>query len=241
MKYPVLIGIVLLAARETGADEIRLKNEGRIVGIASDQGDRVEVQLGCGTAWIRKSEVEAIVPWRTALHEYGEKFQALGDNASAADYFRLALSARSENLSRYVRPLLERVIALDPDHEGARDLLGYMRLEGRWLTKPEYLEATGHLFFRGTWVKIEERDKTLARESEEVEKRRQEAARRRAEKTAYRMVEPPFSSLGLRPYRARGLHRGYVYPPWHGFYVHSPGHFRRAFHHGARHVGHHGH
>lgn len=237
MKYASVMALVLLASLCARADEIRLKNGGKLVGVAREEGDRVIVELGSGTARLPKSDVAEIVPGRTALHEYQVKLRELGEDASAEAVFRLAVWARGEKLSRYVTALLERVITLDPDHRGARELLGYVQHDGRWLPKQEYMEVTGHVRFRGTWVKIEEREAILTHEREATERRKQEAARRWSERTSVRRIEPPASPLGIYSYPKYRSYWIYPHALWHGHFLHH-GH---GFHHGTHPRGHHGH
>src|SRR2546421_12119395 len=76
------------------ADEVLLTNDRTLVGIAREQGSRVVVETRLGDIGFPKEEVRSITPGRTPIHEYQEKFQALGDHPKASELFDLALWAR---------------------------------------------------------------------------------------------------------------------------------------------------
>jgi hypothetical protein len=81
--------------------------------------------------------VQSIQPGRSDLHEYKERFDALGGCPSAADVFGLAQWAQERGLTRYVNGLLMQTIELDPEHAEARNLLGFAKYEGNWMLKSE--------------------------------------------------------------------------------------------------------
>ncbi|MBI2970652.1 MAG: hypothetical protein HY716_16305 [Planctomycetes bacterium] len=212
MKYAVAMASILLAAGASMADEIYLKNGNKIVGIAREEGDRVVVELGFGTVGVPRSEVTKIVRGPTALSEYPTKYDLIQDSTKATDFFRLALWTKDEGLSRYTKRLLERTIELDPDHAAARDMLGYVRHDGRWMTKVEYLIEQGFVEFRGQWVKASERDSILAREAAEREKERLESEDGQAEREPKKKVKGSVPYFGLQPYPYRYERRRYS--PW---------------------------
>ncbi len=76
----------------------------------------------------------------------------------ARSILALVESARKEGLTAGLAPLLERVIALEPENETARRALGYRLREGKWLSEEEFHAAEGNVKFRGKWMGREERD-----------------------------------------------------------------------------------
>ena len=62
--------------------------------------------------------------------------QAGRENDPAA-LFEVAVWADENNLKTDSKRLLRQVIKLDPDHAKARELLGYEKFDGKWLTKRE--------------------------------------------------------------------------------------------------------
>lgn len=207
------------------ADEVLLRNGGKLEGIACQDGDRVIVEMKAGTVTLRATDVAEIVNRETPLHVYQERLARIQSSPSASAYFDLALWAKSKGLPRYLNGLLERVIALESGHEGARKLLGQVFHDGRWMTESERQAALGLVAFRGRWVTSAERQAILA--AEEAGKARERAAALVRRKRSIRSVETTPYTLGIRvsPRRGPQVQSG-GYPFWGGaWYFHGP----RAF------------
>jgi len=116
------------------ADGVLLANGRTLVGIAHEESDRWVVRTGRGDIRVPKSDVQSVVIGRTSLHEFDERIAALYGCPAVFEMFALALWAQQQGLIRYVNGLLMRTIELDPDHPEARRMLGFVRLEGQWLT-----------------------------------------------------------------------------------------------------------
>ena len=65
---------------------------------------------------------------------------------------------------------LETVIGLNTNHEGARRMLGYRKLNNEWLTEEEYMIAKGFVKYQDKWV-----PKELAVELVKLEQAKEEA------------------------------------------------------------------
>ncbi len=137
MKYALTALLTLGLAGVARADEVRLTNGRTLVGIAHETDGRVVVETRLGDIGLPKAEVESIVPGRTSIHEYQERLAALDACGGAAEIFALAEWAQEQGLVRYVNGLLQRTLEADPDHAGARKLLGFVRWEGRWIPSRE--------------------------------------------------------------------------------------------------------
>lgn len=120
------------------ADEVRLHSGLAVEGIARREPGRVVVETRLGTLTFPADQVKEIVPGKSALHEYQDRLAALGEKPSGAQIFDLAMWARDRGLVRYVNPLLQRTIDLEPNHREARGLLGYVRDGGSWMTRGEW-------------------------------------------------------------------------------------------------------
>ena len=198
------------------ADDVHLKNGNRLVGIARTEGDRVVIELKIGTVSIPRSEIERIEPGRCILHDYFERLAGAESRGRADDFFALAAWAKSEGLTRYVAGLYDRALAIDPDHARAREALGYVRHEGRWLTQIEHLKVRGYVEFRGRWVLPSERDLVRAAET---------ARRAKVAPRPPPVLRETVLYLGLPPYRrgrgSRTYGGGWVlygtYGPSYGF------------------------
>lgn len=231
------------------ADEVRLKNGGRIVGIAREENGKIVVEVPIGTMAVSKTDVAEVIPGRTILHEYFDRRAQLENSGSASDFVALAIWAKSNGVTRFVDTLLQTAIRLDPENRPAHEMLGHVRHDNRWMTATEHMQALGYVRFREQWMKPEDRDAILTREAAQREAARRPANPRRAEQPA--PAEPSIYTLGLPRYytaRGSGVWGGgyslydwpYFYAPFHGFYgLHHGG---RALHSGGvRHAGaHHG-
>lgn len=225
MKALTSLLALLFLAGAAWADEVFLRNGGKLEGVARRNGDRVVVEMRAGTVTLRTTDVVEIVTGETPLHEYQQRLARVQSNPGASAYFDLALWAKSQGLARYVNGLLERVIALEPGHEGARKLLGQVFHEGRWMTEPERLAALGFLAIRGRWVTPAEHQAILATE-EACQAERRAAAQRRQNASTRPLEATPYT-LGIRvnPRRGSQVQSG-GYPFWGGaWYFHGP----RAF------------
>lgn len=165
---------------------VRLENERELVGtflgeregvlwIGVDQGE-----IGLGPAQIvsvSQSENDDV--------EYRRRAARLGRDAGG--WWALARWARERGLEGSAAAAAQRVIELQPDHAGARALLGQERVGGAWLERDEARRAQGLVEHGSEWLKPEqaealERARREARHEErldaylELERRRLEAA-----------------------------------------------------------------
>jgi len=134
MKYILIAYLTAAFCVVATADEVKLKNGRTLTGIARhEEPNRVVVETRFGDIRVPETEVQAIEPGRSDLHEYKERLDALGGCPSAQQLFELAQWAEERGLTRYVNGLLMQVLQLEPDHAEARALLGYVRWEGNWM------------------------------------------------------------------------------------------------------------
>ena len=145
------IVIVCLATAAARADTVYLKNGRKFEGKASIEGDMVVVELRRGKISFAKAEVDRIergpAPWET----YETRARALkGDDA--AGHLALARWCREKNLLTEMGKELEAVLAADPDNAEARRILKHEKVDGKWLTRTEALEARGYHLVNGKWL-----------------------------------------------------------------------------------------
>lgn len=175
------------AAPPALGDEITMKSGGRIQGIVRPgAGSNLTIETDFGSVAVDRESVRDIVYGPCDLSAFREREALLGDSRDAAAILDLARWAQSNRLSCHARVLFERVVRIDPDHEEARTALGCRLHQGKWLTRLEYLRATGKVEFRGRWMTVPERDAALAGQSavkreREEERRGREEARRTAD------------------------------------------------------------
>lgn len=172
----VLAAALLVSAAPAFADEVVLRNGAVFTGVVREEGDRVIVEVDFGTVTFKRIDVKSIRRTEDPIKEYEERVRGVQD---AKGYYEVALWARDRGLSTRAGDLLKKVIALDPDHEGARKALGYEKLDGRWLSADEAMVAKGFVKHRGQWLRKETVEKILEEESRvRVEVERAEAVER---------------------------------------------------------------
>ncbi len=173
------------------ADEVKLKSGGRLEGKVRRDGDKVVVETLTGELTFKLDDIESIDEAHTAkIEEYyvkapaaktGKEFldlalwakenratrfvalnveKAARTAKDAREMMDLAASYRG-TLAADLKPLWERVIQSEPDHEAARRELGYRRHGDQWLTEEEYNGALGNVKFEGKWIAAAERDLIL--------------------------------------------------------------------------------
>jgi hypothetical protein len=134
MKYIWVAYLTACASVVALADEVHLTNGRTLVGIAHEESNQWMVETRHGDMRVAKTDVQAVVPGRTPMHEYQEEIQHLDASCPTAEQvYGMALWAESEGLIRYVNPLLNRVIQIDPEHRDARQRLGFVQHDGKWM------------------------------------------------------------------------------------------------------------
>jgi hypothetical protein len=118
------------------ADHIFLEGGRVIEGEATVEGDKVEVVLESGRISFPRREVLRIEQASSPLAEARTREAALKPS-DVAGLLRLADFCRDHELRNKERELLERVVAVEPDHADARRRLGYVREGKLWIDRDE--------------------------------------------------------------------------------------------------------
>lgn len=79
-------------------------------------------------------------------------------------------------MSTQSRQAYEKVLAVAPDDAEARQALGFVLLDGRWLTEEESYRARGYVKYEGEWMTPAEAQ--LAQSSAAADQARREAEQR---------------------------------------------------------------
>lgn len=139
-QVPSLFVLLVALATRATADEVTLLSGNRLEGIARREPGRVVIETGLGTLTFPADQVKDIVPGPSAMEEYPLRLAALGEKPDANRLCALATWAREHGLIRYVDPLLERALRVDPDHAEAHGLRGDVYYKGRWMPRSERTE-----------------------------------------------------------------------------------------------------
>ncbi len=146
------------------ADIIHLKT-GKVEGVIVKRTKRqLVVQTTAGKVTLNLADVVEIESKVSPLEVYRE----LAEDVKADDpegHYKLGLWCLDAKLFREAGNEFRKVIAIAPDHKGARERLGYVRKDGKWMTRTEAKRAEGLVHHEGRWMTKEERDQDERREA----------------------------------------------------------------------------
>jgi hypothetical protein len=173
------LSLLVLVPAPAFADEVYLKGgavfSGRIV---EQTKTTVSVDIGEGVVGVPMSRVERIVKGRSPLDEYDERARGLAPK-DVDGWRSLGHWASQQGLAKQSRQAYETVLATAPDDTESRLALGFVRLDGRWLTEEEGYRAQGYVLYDGEWMTPTEAQ--LSQAAAAAEQSRQEAERRATE------------------------------------------------------------
>jgi hypothetical protein len=148
-KTPFLL---LLVPTVLLADEVFLKGAGSISGQIVGQTDTmVTINIGGGTMGVPMANVDHIVKARCPLDDYDDRAKALG--AQDADGWRaLALWATQQGLSAQATQAYQHLLTLVPNDPEAKEALGFVLVNGQWMTEEDSYRARGYVQYDGEWM-----------------------------------------------------------------------------------------
>jgi hypothetical protein len=174
-----LVFLLLLAPGTLLADVVYLKGGGRFTGrIVEQTAERMVIDIGDGTIGFSMERVEEIVKGPSPLDDYSARASKLGPQ-DLNGWRNLAQWASGQGLSAQARAAYQRVLAVAPDDKEAREALGFVQVDGRWLTEEESYRARGYVKYDGEWMTPAEVQ--LAQSSAAREQARDEADKRAAD------------------------------------------------------------
>ncbi len=179
MRKLLLLLLLLLAPGLLPGDVVYLKGGGYFTGrIVGQSEERIVIDIGDGTIGFSADRVEKIEKGPSPLDE----FEAQASKLTPQDvngWRSLAQWAAMKGLQRQSRLAYEKVLAIAPDDGEARRALGFVRLDGRWVTEEESYRARGFVKYEGEWMTPAEVQ--LAQGNAAREQARNEADRRAAD------------------------------------------------------------
>jgi hypothetical protein len=164
MRIPALLSLGLAFSLSAHADVIHLKT-GKVEGTVVEQNDtHVVIETKVGKVTFRRADVVRIEEKESPLDVYAKMAAQLADD-DADGHFSLGRWCTDRRLYREARRHYEKVLAIDTNHAGARQRLGYVLKNGKWMTHTEAKEADGFVKHNGKWMTAEERDELLHRKA----------------------------------------------------------------------------
>ncbi len=171
-----------LAAAVCRGDIVRLKRGKMLEGKTEKHADgSVTVTLaGGGTLTLSADQVLEIEPAPTPEEQYATKKSAMPAGDAQA-HFVLGKWCLMKGLSKQAKEEFRAAVAIDPNHEGAREALNYVHDGGEWLTQEEFHRRRGEVLFEGDWITIARKQEILA---ERQQKQKSSELRRFIEQAA---------------------------------------------------------
>ncbi|TWT85565.1 hypothetical protein Pla123a_03720 [Posidoniimonas polymericola] len=150
----LVVSLLALLATAAAADVVVLESGGRLVGqlVNQEDGDRDKIYLelaGGGRVTLNRSDVRSAIPQSAEASTYQQRAATVPDTAEAN--WDLAKWCRTNRLDDEAKVHTRRVIELDPNHEEARQLLGYSVHRGKWMTRDELMESRGLVRYDGRY------------------------------------------------------------------------------------------
>ena len=166
----LLCGLLATAALRTANAEVFVLKNGRVAGelLNPDESPRQKYVIKTPDGvelTLDKAQVQQVLHPSAAELQYETIRAAYPDTVDGQ--WKLQQWCMDHKLDSQRKDHLERIIELDPDHAEARRLLGFHRVDGKWMTQREDMEARGYVFYKpaAKWM--------LPQEVELLEKRKE--------------------------------------------------------------------
>lgn len=239
MRLLVATMAVAIFALQALGDAVHLKNGGVIEGEVTVTKDGAVIKLPAGEVRVSNDAIARIEKKETAYEQYLKRAGSVRED-DAEGHYQLGLLAQSLGLKAQARDEFLKTIALKPDHEGAHQALGHRKVEGKWMTLEQEMQAKGLVQRDGAWMTPEAAAKFDSLKAElEAAKAKREAAEAELKKPpeptpapaytfgAYTSTPPPIASAypAVSPYyySYHSTVPYYVYNPYVlGYYYVSP-------------------
>lgn len=166
-RLPLALSIATALAVPAAADVVHLKDGRTLEGKAETKDGQVLLRTIHGTAILDQAQVERVEPKAHLLDEYAAK--AAGVAADDAEgQLGLAQWCQAHDWASQARAHAARVVEADPHHVAAREILGHILVDGRWLPKADALRAQGLAEWKGEWLPIEDAKQRAAADTQAV-------------------------------------------------------------------------
>ncbi|HMO15850.1 MAG TPA: hypothetical protein PKD64_18210 [Pirellulaceae bacterium] len=136
-------------------DVLRLRNGSKLSGKVTVQDSDSKIlyliELADGTVLTLDSKmVERAIVANDASREYSKRLLQLPDTVDA--HWEMQIWCRDNKLLTQREFHLRRIVALDPSHTEAWNLLGYREVDGRWISADHFYESRGYIRHQSKWI-----------------------------------------------------------------------------------------
>jgi len=161
--------MVAMGAAPACADVVHLKEGGTLEGkVVAEDETTLTLDTRFGKQTIAKSRIDHVEKKPTAEEELAAREAKLSPG-TPDEWFALAEFAGRKGLKKERERLLDKVLALAPDHEGANLARGRVKHDGKWMTPAERdakvkqadddaMRAKGLVQYDGRWITPEEKE-----------------------------------------------------------------------------------
>jgi len=156
--------IIALAAHPTLADSLTLKSGKTLEGTIMEKDDEVRVVTPLATLSFTRDEIAGIQYGPSPQDVYKEHAARLADD-DAKGHYELGVFARKKGMLTQAKAEFEKAVAADTGFTPARQELGQVFKDGKWLTRDEYMAAAGYVLYRGRYVTKGDAEKLEARDA----------------------------------------------------------------------------
>lgn len=161
--------LVIGASAPARADVVTLKDGRKVEGAIVERSSlAVIVRQKLGEVRLEQAQIADITeqddPW-----DQLQRLRVELGGGTADERYRLAAFAAEHGFEDEARRAHLSVLRVDPDHPGARAALGFVKHEGRWITRADKARAEGLVEHRGQFVTPEEKARLEAEARAEVE------------------------------------------------------------------------
>jgi hypothetical protein len=169
------LAVLLMLASAASADVFVLAGGGRLTGELLNPNESPRKQYVVQPAEGEKvtldaAQVKKVLHPRPEEAEYERRAPSCPDTVEAQ--WELAQWCRDHKLSAQRQIHLRRVIELDPDHAEARRVMGYTKVDGKWVTHDERMTERGYVKHNGKWMLKQEVE--IAENKQKIDSAQQE-------------------------------------------------------------------
>lgn len=174
LRLVALIASAVCWSKAARADVVVLHSGGRVRGVLqrsvadaasqSPAAAAVTIETVSGARITLPGAAVADVSQRPLVREQYETRARAADNSIAAQW-ALAKWCGQNGLDEQQQRHLQAVIALDPNHQAAREALGYVRHAGQWRRQADLNRARGLVQYDRRWMTSQERDLLMQQEA----------------------------------------------------------------------------
>src|SRR5947209_2784071 len=182
------VALVVALASVAFADTVIMKDGRELQGRSTIEGDEIVVRQKHGEVRVLRADVLRVDREDDVYSQYEKKEKDLA-SGTADERYQLGVWARDHKIDDEARTAFLSVLKVDPDHSGARAALGYVKVDGRWVTEDDRMRARGLVKFQGKWMTPADKIKAEADQAEKIAQAREAAKKAEEDKLAARAAK----------------------------------------------------